>query len=128
MQPQLFEDQPVSQEKVIASWERFADQLPHDQIALKTRMQDMRVTLIDDSQVEICVENELNAKQLNEMLIDIRKFMQQDLQNSKLEPHVVVKELELSVRSLTRFEQYQKMVEKNPHLQALTDSLGLVLD
>ena len=128
MQSQHFEDLPVTQEKILDSWKKFADQLPHDLIALKNRMQDMRVTLIDDSQVEICVENELNAKQLNEMLIDIRKFMQEDLQNHKLEPHVVVKELELSVRSLTRFEQYQKMVEKNPNLKTLTESLGLVLD
>ena len=88
----------------------------------------MRVTLIDQTQVEICVENELTAKQLNEMLIDIRRFMQKDLHNYLLEPHVIVKELELSVRSLSRFEQYQKMVEKNPWLQELQRTFGLELD
>ena len=78
-------------------------------------------------QVEICVENELNAKQLNEMMVDIRKFMQKDLQNFLIEPHIVIKELPLNVKSLSRFEQYKKMVEKNPWLTHLRDNLGLEL-
>ena len=125
---QPVENSVLTQEKVKESWLRFANQLPQEQIALKSRMPDMRITLIEDSQVEICVENELNAKQLNEMMIDIRHFMQKDLQNYLLDLHVVVKELELSVKSLSRFEQYQKMVEKNPDLQLLRDSLGLELN
>lgn len=124
---QHIENLPVTQENVVASWQRFADQLPHEQIALKTRMTSMRVTLIEETQVEICVENELNAKQLNDMMVDIRKFIQKDLQNYLLEPHVVVKELPLNVRSLNRFEQYKKMAEKNPWLVQLRDNLGLEL-
>ena len=126
--PHQQENIPLTQVGVEQSWNRFADQLPHEQIALKNRMPKMRVTLIDQTQVEICVENELTAKQLNEMLIDIRRFMQKDLHNYLLEPHVVVKELELSVRSLSRYEQYQKMVEKNPWLQELQKTFGLELD
>ncbi len=126
--PHQQENIPLTQVGVEQSWNRFADQLPHEQIALKNRMPKMRVTLIDQTQVEICVENELTAKQLNEMLIDIRRFMQKDLHNYLLEPHVIVKELELSVRSLSRYEQYQKMVEKNPWLQELQRTFGLELD
>lgn len=124
---QHVDNKPLTQDGVADSWLRFANQLPHEQIALKTRMTSMRVTLIEDAQVEICVENELNAKQLNDMMVDIRKFMQKDLQNYLLEPHVVVKELPLNVRSLSRFEQYKKMAEKNPWLPILRDSLGLEL-
>ena len=126
--PHQQENIPLTQEDVVESWRRFADQLPHELIALRNRMPQMRVTLIDDTQVEICVENELHAKQLNEMLSDIRKFMRKDLHNYLLEPHVVVKELELSVRSLSRYEQYLKMVEKNPWLHELQKNLGLELD
>jgi DNA polymerase-3 subunit gamma/tau len=126
--PHLQENRPLTQEGVVASWERFAQQLPHELVALKNRMPKMRVTLIDNTQVEICVENELNAKQINEMLADIRRFMRKDLQNYLLEPHVVVKELELSVRSLSRYEQYLKMIEINPWLQQLQKNLGLELD
>ena len=125
---QPVENKALTQEKVKESWLRFANQLPKELIALKNRMPDMRIKLIEGSQVEICVENELNAKQLNEMMIDIRHYMQKDLQNYSLELHVVVKELELSVKSLSRYEQYQKMVEKNPDLQLLRDSLGLELN
>ncbi|MCR4765901.1 MAG: DNA polymerase III subunit gamma/tau [Bacteroidaceae bacterium] len=124
---QHVENKPLTQEMVEASWQRFANQLPHELIALKTRMTDMRITLIEDTQMEICVENELNAKQLNDMMIDIRKFMQKDLQNYLLEPHVVVKELPLNARSLSRYEQYLKMAEKNPWLAQLRDNLGLEL-
>ena len=61
-------------------------------------------------------------------MVDIRRFMQKDLQNYLLEPHVVVKELPLSVRSLSRYEQYLKMAEKNPWLVKLRDNLGLELN
>ena len=124
---QHIENKPVTQENVEGSWRKFAEQLPHEQVAIKNRMQSMRITLIEGTQVEICVENELNAKQLNEMMVDIRRFMQKDLQNFLLEPHVVIKELPLSVKSLSRFEQYKKMVEKNPWLTQLRDNLGLEL-
>ena len=124
---QHVENKPVTQESIERSWHRFAEQLPHEQVAFKNRMQSMRITLIDGNQVEICVENELNAKQLNEMMVDIRKFMQKDLQNFLIEPHIVIKELPLNVKSLSRFEQYKKMVEKNPWLTHLRDNLGLEL-
>ena len=125
---QHLDNKTVTQEDIDASWKRFANQLPHEQIALKTSMESMRVSLIEDVQVEICVENELHAKQLNDMMVDIRRFMQKDLQNYLLEPHVVVKELPLSVRSLSRYEQYLKMAEKNPWLVKLRDNLGLELN
>ena len=124
---QHVENRPVTQEGIEAAWKRFTDQLPHEQIALKTSMGSMRVTLIEGTQVEICVENELHAKQLNDMMVDIRGFLQKDQQNFLLEPHVVVKELPLSVRSLSRYEQYLKMAEKNPWLVKLRDNLGLEL-
>ena len=124
---QHVENKPVTQESIERSWRRFAEQLPHEQVAFKNRMQSMRITLIDGNQVEICVENELNAKQLNEMMVDIRKYMQKDLQNFLIEPHIVIKELPLNVKSLSRFEQYKKMVEKNPWLTHLRDNLGLEL-
>ena len=54
--------------------------------------------------------------------------MQSDLHNSDLSLKVSVKEVELSVQSLSRFEQYRKMVEKNPWLQHLQDRLGLELN
>ena len=125
---QHIDSKPVTQENIEASWKRFADQLPHEQIALKTSMASMRVSLIEDTQIEICVENELHAKQLNDMMVDIRRFMQKDLQNYQVEPHVVVKELPLNVRSLSRYEQYMKMAEKNPWLVKLRDNLGLELN
>ncbi|MBQ7553461.1 MAG: DNA polymerase III subunit gamma/tau [Bacteroidaceae bacterium] len=124
----FFDNRPLTQEAVVESWKRFASQLPHDQVALKNRMPSMPVVLQANDQVEVTVENDVSAKQLNEMLIDIRSFMQSDLHNSDLSLKVSVKEVELSVQSLSRFEQYRKMVEKNPWLQHLQDRLGLELN
>ena len=122
------DNRPLTQEAVVESWKRFASQLPHDQVALKNRMPSMPVVLQANDQVEVTVENDVSAKQLNEMLINIRSFMQSDLHNSDLSLKVSVKEVELSVQSLSRFEQYRKMVEKNPWLQHLQDRLGLELN
>ena len=122
------DNRPLTQEAVVESWKRFASQLPHEQVALKNRMPSMPVVLQANDLVEITVENDVSAKQLNEMLIDIRSFMQRDLHNSDLSLKVSVKEVELSVQSLSRFEQYRKMVEKNPWLQHLQDRLGLELN
>lgn len=122
------DNRPLTQEAVVESWKRFASQLPHDQVALKNRMPSMPVVLQANDQVEVTVENDVSAKQLNEMLINIRSFMQNDLHNSDLSLKVSVKEVELSVQSLSRFEQYRKMVEKNPWLQHLQDRLGLELN
>jgi len=124
----FFDNRPLTQEAVVESWKRFASQLPHDQVALKNRMPSMPVVLQANDQVEVTVENDVSAKQLNEMLINIRSFMQSDLHNSDLSLKVSVKEVELSVQSLSRFEQYRKMVEKNPWLQHLQDRLGLELN
>lgn len=122
------DNRPLTQEAVVESWKRFASQLPHDQVALKNRMPSMPVVLQANDQVEVTVENDVSAKQLNEMLINIRSFMQNDLHNRDLSLKVSVKEVELSVQSLSRFEQYRKMVEKNPWLQHLQDRLGLELN
>ena len=122
------DNRPLTQEAVVESWKRFASQLPHDQVALKNRMPSMPVVLQANDQVEVTVENDVSAKQLNGMLINIRSFMQSDLHNSDLSLKVSVKEVELSVQSLSRFEQYRKMVEKNPWLQHLQDRLGLELN
>ena len=122
------DNRPLTQEAVVESWKRFASQLPHDQVALKNRMPSMPVVLQANDQVEVTVENDVSAKQLNEILINIRSFMQSDLHNSDLSLKVSVKEVELSVQSLSRFEQYRKMVEKNPWLQHLQDRLGLELN
>ena len=106
-------------------WQELAGCMPKEQIAIAKRMQNMRVTLLNDTTFEACVDNEIVAKEFKAMIPTVQDFLRQRLKNRKIAMTVRVSEANEKVRAFSRVEKYQIMAKKNSALVKLKDAFGL---
>ena len=122
-QPQ--EDYIFNERDVNYYWQEYAGRLPHEQVALAKRMQNMRLTLLDATTFEAVVDNPIVAKDFNALAPAIQDYLRARLKNSKVTMSVRVSAPEEKVRAYSRTEQFQMMMEKNKALKELQDEFGL---
>ena len=106
-------------------WQELAGCMPKEQIAIAKRMQNMRITLLNDTTFEACVDNEIVAKEFKAMIPTVQDFLRQRLKNRKIAMTVRVSEANEKVRAFSRVEKYQIMAKKNSALVKLKDAFGL---
>ena len=106
-------------------WQEFAGRMPKEQIAIAKRMQNMRITLLNDTTFEACVDNEIVEKEFKAMIPTVQDFLRQRLKNRKITMTVRVSEANEKVRAFSRVEKYQIMAKKNSALTNLKDAFGL---
>ena len=122
-QPQ--EDYIFNERDVNYYWQEYAGRLPHEQVALAKRMQNMRLTLLNATTFEAVVDNPIVAKDFNALAPAIQDYLRTRLKNSKVTMSVRVSAPEEKVRAYSRTEQFQLMMEKNKALKELQDEFGL---
>ena len=122
-QPQ--EDYIFNERDVNYYWQEYAGRLPHEQVALAKRMQNMRLTLLDATTFEAVVDNPIVAKDFTALAPAIQAYLRTRLKNSKVTMSVRVSAPEEKVRAYSRTEQFQMMMEKNKALKELQDEFGL---
>ncbi|HIY88005.1 MAG TPA: DNA polymerase III subunit gamma/tau [Candidatus Bacteroides pullicola] len=122
-QPQ--EDYIFNERDINYYWQEYAGHLPHEQVALAKRMQNMRLTLLDATTFEAVVDNPIVAKDFTAMAPAIQDYLRTRLKNSKVTMTVRVSAPEEKVRAYSRTEQFQMMMEKNKALKELQDEFGL---
>ena len=122
-QPQ--EDYIINERDINYYWQEYAGRLPHEQVALAKRMQNMRLTLLDATTFEAVVDNPIVAKDFTAMAPAIQDYLRTRLKNSKVTMTVRVSAPEEKVRAYSRTEQFQMMMEKNKALKELQDEFGL---
>ena len=122
-QPQ--EDYIFNERDVNYYWQEYAGRLPHEQVALAKRMQNMRLTLLDATTFEAVVDNPIVAKDFTALAPAIQDYLRTRLKNSKVTMTVRVSAPEEKVRAYSRTEQFQMMMEKNKALKELQDEFGL---
>ena len=122
-QPQ--EDYIFNERDVNYYWQEYAGRLPHEQVALAKRMQNMRLTLLDATTFEAVVDNPIVAKDFTTRAPEIQDYLRTRLKNSKVTMTVRVSAPEEKVRAYSRTEQFQMMMEKNKALKELQDEFGL---
>ena len=122
-QPQ--EDYIFNERDVNYYWQEYAGRLPHEQVALAKRMQNMRLTLLNATTFEAVVDNPIVAKDFTAMAPAIQDYLRTRLRNSKVTMSVRVSAPEEKVRAYSRTEQFQMMMEKNKALKELQDEFGL---
>ena len=122
-QPQ--EDYIFNERDVNYYWQEYAGRLPHEQVALAKRMQNMRLTLLDATTFEAVVDNPIVAKDFTALAPAIQAYLRTRLKNSKVTMSVRVSAPEEKVRAYSRTEQFQMMMEKNHALKDLLDEFGL---
>jgi DNA polymerase III, tau subunit (EC 2.7.7.7) len=55
-------------------WQEYAGRMPKEQVAIAKRMQNMRITLINDTTFEAVVDNEIVAKEFTGMIPTLQKL------------------------------------------------------
>lgn len=108
-------------------WHEYAGRLPIEQKALAMRMQNMRVTLLDDRTFEVTVDNEMAAKDFTALIPKLQSYLRTRLRNTKITMKVRISEATENVRAFNRVEKFQMMAQKNHALMQLKEEFGLEL-
>ncbi|NDV66934.1 DNA polymerase III subunit gamma/tau [Bacteroides sp. 224] len=106
-------------------WHEFAGLLSIDYNAMKVRMQNMRVKLIDATTFEVVVDNELAAKNFMALGPEIEAHLRKQIRNSQIKMSVRITEAAEIKRPITKSEKYLAMAEKNKALIELKETFGL---
>ena len=108
-------------------WQEYAGRMPKEQVAIAKRMQNMRITLINDTTFEAVVDNEIVAKEFTGMIPTLQNYLRTRLKNRKVTMTVRISAPTEKVRAYGRVEKFQMMVQKNNALLQLKDEFGLEL-
>ena len=108
-------------------WQEYAGRMPKEQIAIAKRMQNMHLTLINDSTFEAVVDNEIVAKEFTAMIPTLQDYLRTRLKNRKVTMTVRISAPTEKVRAYGRVEKFQMMAQKNTALLQLKEEFGLEL-
>ena len=108
-------------------WQEYAGRMPKEQVAITKRMQNMRITLINDTTFEAVVDNEIVAKEFTGMIPTLQNYLRTRLKNRKVTMTVRISAPTEKVRAYGRVEKFQMMAQKNSALLQLKEEFGLEL-
>lgn len=108
-------------------WQEYAGRMPKEQVAIAKRMQNMRITLINDTTFEAVVNNEIVAKEFTGMIPTLQNYLRTRLKNRKVTMTVRISAPTEKVRAYGRVEKFQMMAQKNSALLQLKEEFGLEL-
>lgn len=86
--------------------------MPKEQVAIAKRMQNMHVTLLNDTTFEAVVDNEIIAKDFISMIPALQDYLRIRLKNRKVTMTVRVSAPAEKVRAYGRVEKFQMMAQK----------------
>ena len=108
-------------------WQEYAGRMPKEQVAIAKRMQNMRITLINETTFEAVVDNEIVAKEFTGMIPTLQNYLRTRLKNRKVTMTVRISAPTEKVRAYGRVEKFQMMAQKNSALLQLKEEFGLEL-
>lgn len=88
-------------------WQEYAGRMPKEQVAIAKRMQNMRITLINDTTFEAVVDNEIVAKEFTGMIPTLQNYLRTRLKNRKVTMTVRISAPTEKVRAYGRVEKFQ---------------------
>ena len=121
------EDYIFKERDVNYYWQEYAGRMPKEQVAIATRMQNMRVTLLNDTTFEAVVDNEIVSKEFTAMIPHLQEYLRARLKNRKVTMTVRISAPTEKVHAYGRVEKFQMMVQKNDALLQLKNEFGLEL-
>ena len=121
------EDYIFNERDVNYYWQEYAGRMPKEQVAIAKRMQNMRVTLLNDTTFEAVVDNEIVSKEFTAMIPHLQEYLRARLKNRKVTMTVRISAPTEKVHAYGRVEKFQMMVQKNDALLQLKNELGLEL-
>ena len=121
------EDYIFNERDVNYYWQEYAGRMPKEQVAIAKRMQNMRVTLLNDTTFEAVVDNEIVSKEFTAMIPHLQEYLRARLKNRKVTMTVRISAPTEKVHAYSRVEKFQMMVQKNDALLQLKNEFGLEL-
>ena len=119
------EKQPIHADDLKSKWEQYANNLPLEQVAMAKKMLNTQIDLIDESKIDIKVDNKLAANDYQTILPDLRQYLRKALHNDFLEINITINESIEQPKAFTKTERFQEMVEKNHTLLDLKKEFAL---
>ena len=121
------EDYIFNERDVNYYWQEYAGRMPKEQVAIAKRMQNMRVTLLNDTTFEAVVDNEIVSKEFTAMIPHLQEYLRARLKNRKVTMTVRISAPTEKVHAYGRVEKFQMLVQKNDALLQLKNEFGLEL-
>ena len=77
------EDYIFNERDVNYYWQEYAGRMPKEQVAIAKRMQNMRVTLLNDTTFEAVVDNEIVSKEFTAMIPHLQEYLRARLKTAR---------------------------------------------
>jgi len=126
--PERIAQNDFNQEKLEKIWiyytESIAQQYPNFYSILSTRKPLLKENFI----IELRIDNRAQEMTLKERRGDLLDFLRGELRNQKIQMETILIESVSQSKPYTAEDKYRVMVEKNPALKALRESLDLELE
>jgi DNA polymerase-3 subunit gamma/tau len=120
-------DAVFSQTDLEFQWMSMCNRMPQNLSGIATRMKNMNPVITDFPAIELVVNNELIKQEIEDILKSVTKTMQIYLRNDQITFSIRVAEQKEQVKILSRREQYEAMVQKNPAVAHLQQAFDLEL-
>ena len=125
--PVVEENLPVSEDGLRTCWMQFASSLPKEDSAMAGRLVNIRPELEGETDFVVVTDNKIIEQELHSMKSRIETYMRKQMQNNKINMHIVLEENQTNKRIYSRVEQYQLLEERNPSLKRLKELMDLDL-
>jgi DNA polymerase-3 subunit gamma/tau len=119
------ENRKFDESELNLCWQEYAKQLPLERKAVAMRMQNIRITLLDETSFEVLIDNEISAKDFTALIPELQTYLRTCLKNNEVKMTVRVSEPSENMRPVSRAEKYQLMAQKNKALIMLKEEFGL---
>lgn len=121
------QNQPYTDEELHKAWHAFVEQRRHGGSMSEVVMLD-RAFSVEEHVIQLGVDNPVQLELLNDLKTDLLTFLRTTLKNGQLQIHAFVLERQVNRLPYTQSEKYSYLLEKNPAIQDLKNSLGLDFD
>ena len=126
--PVVEENLPINEDGLRTCWKQFASTLPKEDSAIAGRLINIRPELDGESDFIVVTDNKIIEQELHTIKSRIETYMRKQMQNNKINMHVVLEESQTNKRIYSRVEQYQLLEERNPSLKKLKELMDLDLN
>jgi DNA polymerase-3 subunit gamma/tau len=121
------ESEPFTQDELELQWMSMCNRMPQKLSGIATRMKNMNPQITELPQVSLVVPNEIIKTEVENILGSILSTLRLYLHNSDISMTIQVAERQQQIKVLTRKEQFEEMVAKNPSVEKLRVAFDLEL-
>lgn len=123
------EKKPVIPELFILAWKEYADTIRNDLQRVAVIMDHAAITFNAPAEVIVGLDSQVEVGLINVHIQDLKSFLFEAMDNHTFDLLLTVLEKKSEAkRPYTAMEKYKKMLEENPYIKELKETLGFELD